>query len=279
MLLKWKKVMYWINGEVKDAIALGDRSFQYGDGGFTTMLVVGGEVQLWSYHQERLAACLTALQIMHPDWTQVYQWVKRAIDIQPTQVMCGIKIHISRGIGGRGYSVEGFGLPTVTISVFQFPTHYRTWIESGIALGICHKRLGLNPMLAGHKHNNRLEQVLLKAELEQRSLADGVVLDLNDHVIESTMANIFWFKKGVLHTPNLEQAGVAGVMRRWVIEQANLINTTVRMSCYKLDDLLSADEVFLTNSLLGVAPITAIENQVFEIGSVTHRLKKRVVSV
>lgn len=270
--------MVWINGVVQDWVSVGDRSFQYGDGCFTTMLVNSRRIEHWPYHQQRLEQSLKALSIPYPNWTQVESWLDDAL-LESKETHSGIKIHISRGNGGRGYSSQGLNSPTVTISTFAYPSHYRQWQEQGIQLGLCEQRLGLNPMLAGFKHNNRLEQILLKQELEKQGLVDGVVLDLNDHVIETTVANLFWFKQGVLYTPDLQQAGVAGVMRRYVIEQAKAMGTTVQVSCYKLSDLMSADSVFITNSLLGIAPVNAIGNARMASSESITELQKRVLSV
>lgn len=270
--------MIWINGELHDQVSVSDRSFQYGDGCFSTLLIRQGEIVHWAYHQQRIEQCLSLLGISCPDWRLIQKWIGTALENQ-TATLSGLKIHISRGIGGRGYSVAGMSSPNVTISRFAFPAHYATWQQQGLELGLCRLRLGLNPLLAGHKHNNRIEQVLLKRELESYGYVDGVVLDLNDNVIETTMANLFWFKGGVLHTPKLDQAGVAGVMRRVVLEQAQVMGTTVEVGCYKLNDLMSADAVFMTNSLLGMAAINAVDGMAIASNDLTSELQKRVLSV
>jgi 4-amino-4-deoxychorismate lyase len=270
--------MIWINGELNDQISVADRSFQYGDGCFSTLLIRHGQIVHWAYHQQRIEQCLTVLGIPCPDWSLIQQWVDIALENQEA-VLSGLKIHISRGVGGRGYSVQGIASPMVTISRFAFPDQYSQWQQHGLVLGLCRQRLGLNPLLAGHKHNNRIEQVLLKRELESQGYVDGVVLDLNDQVIETTMANLFWFKQGVLHTPSLDQSGVAGVMRRVVIEEAQVMGTTVEVGCYRLSDLMSADAVFMTNSLLGMAAINAVDGIPIASNDLTRELQKRVLSV
>jgi 4-amino-4-deoxychorismate lyase len=270
--------MVWINGNIQDRVSVDDRCFLYGDGCFTTMLVTSGQIEHWPYHQQRLTQSLNALKIPDLNWPLVESWLAHAL-VKSSEAHSGIKLHISRGVGGRGYSSQGLNSPTVTISTFAYPSHYRQWQQQGVQLGLCEQRLGLNPMLAGFKHNNRLEQILLKQELEARGFVDGVVLDLNGDVIETTMANLFWFKHGVLHTPDLQQAGVSGVMRRHVIEQAKAMGTTVEVSCYKLNDLMSADAIFMTNSLLGIAPITAVGDTPIAPSKWTTELQKRVLSV
>ena len=92
------------------------------------------------------------------------------------------------------------------------------------------------------------------------------------------MANIFWFQGGTLHTPSLSSAGVAGVMRKVVIEQALRMNIDVKESEYEMTTLLAAEEVFITNSILRLAPVTGIGNQTFSIGPITRTIQEKILS-
>ncbi|WP_165311857.1 aminodeoxychorismate lyase [Vibrio ziniensis] len=264
--------MVWVNGELSELIAVSDRSFQYGDGCFTTMLTKHGEIQHWPHHIERMNACLKMLGIFQPNWQQVEQWLQLAI---LPDAKAGVKIHISRGMGGRGYSPAHVTQPNVTISNFAFPSHYAQWQAEGLQLGICSKRMGLNPMLAGHKHNNRLEQVLLKSEMDQAGYFDGLCLDINGHIVETTAANIFWLKGATLYTPSLKNAGVAGVARRNILEYAHQLKLKVVKGDFELDHLDNAEEIFISNSLLEVAPVVQISEHKYSIGQQTLRIQEK----
>lgn len=263
--------MFWVNGELSQSISPADRSFQYGDGCFTTMQVCNGEIQFWPLHIERMESCLKVLGIPFPDWQRVELWLNNAMLNAPRS---GLKLHISRGEGGRGYSPAQVTMPNITISHFHEPEHYSLWRATGVELGICRQRLGLNPLLAGHKHNNRLEQILMKAELELSGFVDGVALDLNHHVIETTMANLFWVKDGHLLTPKLDSAGVAGVARRVILAEAEKTGIPVMIDKFKLESLLTADEVFISNSILNVAPVKAITGHQYPVGQITRRIQE-----
>lgn len=265
--------MYWLNGQLAETISLSDRSFQYGDGCFTTMLVKKGSVQYWDMHKERMQSCLDLLKIPSPDWLQVEKWLDKA-SIQSAK--SGLKLHVSRGEGGRGYSPNHIAKMNITISAFDYPEHYNKWSTDGLSLGICSLRLGLNPMLAGHKHNNRLEQVLLKGEMDEKGFSDGIVLDINGNVIETTVANIFWVKEGIIYTPNLSYAGVKGVMQRVIFELTSKVRLDVQVGHYDLQQLYNAEEVFVSNSLLGVAPITAVGTQTYVKGPITKQIQEMI---
>ncbi len=263
--------MVWVNGIVSDVVSVGDRSFQYGDGCFTTMLTKNGKVQHWEMHVERLEACLNVLAIPLPDWQQVEEWMALAL---LADTKAGLKIHITRGEGGRGYSPSQVTKPNVTISHFAFPVHYAQWQAEGLALGLCSKRMGLNPMLAGHKHNNRLEQVLLKDEMDKAGYSDGLCLDIHGHIIETTSANIFWVKGETLYTPSLDNAGVAGIARKTILNVAVECGMKVVMGDFELDHLDNAEEVFISNALLGVAPIIQVGHNQYAIGKHTRRFQE-----
>ncbi|WP_045394290.1 aminodeoxychorismate lyase [Vibrio rotiferianus] len=269
--------MFWVNGLPQTHVSLGDRSFQYGDGCFTTIKTKYGQLEHWQAHIERMQACLKTLQIPFPDWNTVFDWAMLAV---LNDEAAGIKIHISRGCGGRGYSPSGIDGPVVTISNFAFPFHYALWQENGVQLGICETRLGIQPLLAGHKHNNRIEQVLAKAEIDGSEFADAVTLNVQNHVIETTMANLFWVNDKRVYTPDLSLSGVAGVMRRKVLEFLQAEGYPVKVAQFTLADLLDAEEVWMCNSLLGVTPVSGIstpENKIeLPIGKLTRRLQRNL---
>lgn len=271
--------MFLVNGIPSHSVALTDRSFQYGDGCFTTMLVKDGFPEFWQSHCDRMNDCLDVLQISKPNWVQVLTWVQQAIHGFEYHEKCGVKLHVSRGSGGRGYGIDGAQEARITVSTFGYPERYASWQRDGIDLGISSVALGHTPMLAGHKHNNRLEQVLVKAEIEQREWQDALVLDITNNVIETSMANIFWSNaKGEWFTPLLDKAGVAGVMRRHVLKQLEALSLDCNVEAASLSVLETAQEVFITNSLLQIVPVTSIGMQKFKIGQMTRTIQEKMIS-
>ncbi|BCL69104.1 4-amino-4-deoxychorismate lyase [Vibrio nigripulchritudo ATCC 27043] len=264
--------MILVNGRPQELFSVTDRSFQYGDGCFSTLLTCKKQIQSWNYHKERLAECLTVLKIPAPNWQQVYEWCNKvALDDEKA----GLKIHISRGTGGRGYGTEGTSAPAVTVTAFAFPAHYNKWVREGIELGECKTQLGHQPLLAGLKHNNRLEQVLAKSEVEKNGWKDAIVCDIDGNVVETSVANLFWLDDGFrLCTPKLHLAGVAGIMRKQVIEEAMSRRMTLVERSFSMEEVLDAKEVFITNALLQICPVTKINETEFEIGPITKTFQE-----
>lgn len=222
-----------------------DRSFQYGDGIFTTILVEDSRLMLWDWHWQRLSQSLARLQMPALDETWVRQQAEQAISAS-SQV---VKVLISRGQGGRGYSPSGFSTPLVYVTTSPLPD-YQSQRQHGIRLGVACLKLSTQPLLAGIKHTSRLETVLLKAEAEQSGFDDLLVCDQQGYITELCAANLFFKINDQWCTPSLDQAGVAGVMRQWLLEQLN-----VQQGHYLVSALEQATAMFATNALMGVVPV------------------------
>ena len=146
--------------------------------------------------------------------------------------------------------------------------------REGIEADICDTRLGSNPTLAGIKHLNRLEQVMLRKELSATALPEAVVMDVDDKVIEGTMSNVFLVKNGQLLTPDLTRAGVAGVIRGAILELAGNINLKCEICSLGLDDVFGADEIFFCNSIAGIWPVSRIRQTHYKSGPLTRQLQQ-----
>ncbi|WP_289282725.1 aminotransferase class IV, partial [Methylophaga sp. UBA5088] len=124
---------------------------------------------------------------------------------------------------GRGYKPPLDALPQRIIASHplpDYPTHY----SEGVTVQLCSIRLSSNPLLAGIKHLNRLEQVLARNEWSTDAIAEGLMLDYQDRLVEGTMSNLFLVKDEHLLTPNLNESGIEGIMRQRVIELASVLN-------------------------------------------------------
>lgn len=248
--------MYWVNGQQQQNVDASDRAVQFGDGCFTTLAVESGDPILLSAHINRLKQGCNTLFLPHPNWSELE---KQIIDIASlTQTKSVIKIIISRGCGGRGYSSNGFITPTVIISLSSYPTHYRNQQSEGVSLGISPVTLGQNSLLAGIKHLNRLEQVLIKYHLEQTEFDDVLVCDNEGYLVEANAANLFWRKENRLFTPNLTNSGVDGIMRQSIFRLAQKNHWEIDIVREKPETLYQADEIWLTNALMPVIPVSQI---------------------
>jgi 4-amino-4-deoxychorismate lyase len=157
--------------------------------------------------------------------------------------------------------------------LYPFPDYPDTYKKQGITARFCDTRLGLNPALAGIKHLNRLEQVLARAEWTDPDIQEGIMLDMNEHVIEGTMTNLFYVKNETLYTSSLMLSGVAGIIRGIIMAMASEHGLSSIEHTFTKDELLSADEVFVCNSIVGIWPIKRIATTCFPVGVITRQLQ------
>jgi 4-amino-4-deoxychorismate lyase len=254
--------MYYqsINGQQEQHISMSNRGLAYGDGVFTTAKVLNGKVQFLSAHIERLIYSCQRLNITLPDMVKITEELKSIAQRFPKSVA---KIIITAGDGGRGYSRQGCLESNVVITFHAFPEHYVNWQETGINLGLSTLKLGISPLTSGIKHLNRLEQVLIRQELDKRNEDDLLVLNCNDDIIEASAANVFWRKDETWYTPELSDSGVAGLMRAHILETLNKVNGQQPIIIKaKITLLENIEAMFLCNSVMGVIPVRQFDNKI-----------------
>jgi 4-amino-4-deoxychorismate lyase len=241
---------------VDDVISSKDRGLQYGDGFFTTVHVQCGRLNLWKLHLERLKQCSKRLYFPTIDWLKLTDFCTDFVQTCDNKVL---KIVVTRGQGGRGYSAPTEAAPVVILYLSDYPKHYRSLSQQGLHLDISTVKLGHQPLFAGLKTLNRLEQVLIKQHAQKLKCDDVVVLDIYDNVIESSVGNIIAIKNGQAFTPKLSHCGIKGVYLQH-LEGKNKI----RQREISITDLLAMDAVFVCNSLMKLIHVNSIHSTAFE---------------
>lgn len=263
--------MILVNGISANTIHAMDRGLHYGDGLFETLTVIDGRPQFWRRHLQRLQQGCLRLGLPLPDMDLLQT---EAHTISHGAAKAVLKIIITRGIASRGYRAprQTECAPTRMLTLSPYPQYPACFWHEGVTVRLCETRLSLQPLLAGIKHLNRLEQVIARSEWSDPAIAEGLMLDMADHVIEGTVSNVFAVKHGQLLTPDLTQCGVAGITRGRVMELAGQLGIPTSIEKLNLFDLRGADELFLTNSLIGVWPVKQLAQQSFVPGPVTQRI-------
>ena len=253
--------LHLVNGSFNQAISPFDRGFAYGDGVFRTIKIVGGLPQHWPQHYQKLVADCAAINIVCPsaellmsDLSQLFL-ADSETEYHPTVA----KIIITRGEGNRGYTPPAITAPMRVVLKSDMPDYPESRFSEGVTLTVCETRLAAQPKLAGIKHLNRLENVLARMEWHNPDIAEGIMLDMHDNVIECTAANIFARFGDALITPDLQKCGVAGITRQRIIELAPTLSLKPAVETFNLEKLYQADEVVICNSLYGAWQVKAVE--------------------
>lgn len=263
----------WVNGEPTQNLSVMDSGLRYGDGLCETMAVRQGKILLETYHLECLRKGCKQLGITAPAVPALKRELEEAVRGQSQAVLNFI---LTRGCAGPDGRVAPGIQTTRIVSLEPWPEYPGQWAETGIHMRICDTHVSRNRRLAGLKHLNRLDQVLARLEwTEADKLQEGLMLDEEGSVIGGTMSNVFaWLSHGVLATPALRLAGVEGVMRRYLLEQAGRNNIQTRIASLSLTELMGAVEVFVCNSVIGVWPVAAVGAWKYRIGPMTRQAQR-----
>ncbi|WP_100641114.1 aminodeoxychorismate lyase [Alteromonas facilis] len=256
-----------------------DRALNYGDGCFTTIAVIDAKPELLTQHFQRLAhdadklnISLKNVSVVVPQYQhdvktiQTTNWkeslvamIKQVLSVHATKDLV-VKALISRGRGGRGYSPVGCDSTSIMLTVHSFPAEYKQMCARGIDIAVAQFKLARQPYLAGIKHLNRLEQVLIKQELSLESdVDDYLVCDQDDCVIEASAANVFWLDEDNRWcTPALSHAGVNGVFRQFMLEYFRAQEIPVEVDNFTVERLNSIESAFICNALMQIMPVKSL---------------------
>jgi len=265
-----------IDGREARAVSALDRGLHYGDGLFETIACLEHRPRLLERHLARLeAGCrrlalATDLAAVAAEVRELAAGAGRAI----------VKVLVTRGVAtARGYAPSGTERPTRITLRYAWPEDDAHLAQDGVRVRIAATRLGENPALAGLKHCNRLEQVLARAELRDAELAEALMFSSGGRLISGTMSNVFLVHQGRLATPRLDACGVAGVMRAAVLEAAAVAGIPAAEDALGALELERAEEIFLTNALIGVRPVRELQGAPREVGAVTRALQAQLAAV
>ncbi|AZD28533.1 aminodeoxychorismate lyase [Pseudomonas chlororaphis] len=260
----------WVDGQPADVLSLKDRGLAYGDGLFETIAVKAGQPLLLERHLLRLAEGCSRLAIA-ADQALIRSELTTYASLLGEGVL---KLILTRGDSLRGYAADPRAQPRRILQGNVPAAYPAAYAEQGIRLFPCTTRLSEQPLLAGLKHLNRLEQVLARSEWRDSEHAEGLMLDVSGRVIEGVFSNLFLVRDGALFTADLSRCGVAGVMRAEILFQAASLGIPTEIADISLEQLQQADEVFVCNSVYGIWPVLACGALRWSAGPLTRKLQR-----
>ena len=254
---------HWVNSCQDAGLELSDRGYRYGDALFETLRCHAGHWRLLDYHLQRLQRGCEKLEIPYPEpgvqshLQAAVQWLD---DHGITEASA--RLVVSRGSGGQGYGGAS-SAPVIGLSLARINLAWGQ-ATSPARLVSCDITMARQPRLAGIKHANRLEQVLAAREVQRKQADEGILATSDGEVICAVAANIFAVFDEVLLTPPIVDCGVAGTVRRLLLEklagQAGLVAREAHLSTA---DLLQARELLLTNALVGIRSVASLDGHEF----------------
>jgi len=255
-----------INGAKQSKISIFNRNVQFGDGLFETCVVENKKILFWVNHFARLNRGCEQLKISKVDESVWLSDVKKALSLCSYD-HCVVKLILSRGESLRGYGFKDDIKPVRAVIVSELQ---KTTLNNSFCLEYCQSGYDSNPKLAGIKHCNRLEQVLARAGLKSD---EGIMLDENHNVISVTQGNIYAIHGNTLITPKLDKCGVEGTRRDVILDLAKLLGIKVKVDTLSVKELGQANEVFISNSIIGIQSISQIGDISFSENLITKKIK------
>ncbi len=261
-----------VDGEPDLGLTVLDRGLHYGDGLFETIVCRNAQACFLELHLQRLAEGCARLGIRYQDFPQLAARIGGLAATQPRSI---IKLILTRGSAtARGYGAQGDERAHTVLLQYRWPPEDPAAWERGVVVRTAVARLGENPLLAGLKHLNRLEQVLIRAEWTDPLIQEALVFSSSGWLVSGTMSNVFLVTKGRLMTPAITHAGIRGVMRRVVIGAAQRGGVEVIETALDAAALHAAEEIFLTNARIGIWPVRALDGRDLAVGPSTRQLQQ-----
>ncbi len=255
--------MIRVNGKEVETVGVQDRGLHYGDGVFETIAVVDGRPRGWSRHLHRLLSGISRLRLPPLDVAtlelEVEELLRKAA--APASRMAVLKMIYTAGSGGHGYRRPQAPEPLRVLLLRPWPyseSQQQRAQRHGVQLHLCQTRLGEQPLLAGIKHLNRLEQVVARGEWDDPEVVEGVLLNHRQELVEGTMSNLFLLQDGAWVTPPLRQAGVAGTTRERLLQRLQQRGEPVVERSVPVTELENVEEMICTNALIGVWPVARL---------------------
>ncbi|WP_336345773.1 aminotransferase class IV [Halalkalicoccus ordinarius] len=276
------ELVYHVDGELVAAseatVNVRDRGFTYGDAAFETLRVYGGEPFEWEAHADRLAGTCEAIGLDHgiadDDLRDRIDATLVANDLADAYV----RLSITRGVQPGKLTPRSAVEPTVVVIVAPLPRGgpggESVWDGPARATIAETRRIPTTALPARTKTHNYLNGILARLECRETDADEAIMLDGADALTEGATSNIFFVGDGVLRTPSLEGPVLPGVTRAIVLELAESAGIAIEEGTYAVEELLDADEGFLTNTTWELRPIASVDGTVIGCGPVTDRLRR-----
>lgn len=221
-----------------------NRSFRYGDGLFETIKVYQSKILFEQFHYDRLFLGLKMLQIENAlNGLELSRLIIELCQKNNCIRLARVRLAVYRGQGNKSEFV---------IEALSLCKEMNQWNESGLTVDLYPFARKSPDTFSNFKTANFLPYVLAEIFAKEKSLDDAIVLNAFNKIADSSKANLFVIKKNEISTPALHQGCVSGVMRRFLLDELKKNNYRVRQHEISEEDLLDADEVFLTNSIYDI---------------------------
>ncbi len=257
--------------EEQATVSVFDRGFRYGDALFETLLLRNGKTFRWADHWRRFERSANFLKIPLSYTSEGLFAVAQALVERNVFADGMLRIHLTRGVGPRGYAPGGDETPFLIMSLHQAPGS-----PPRIAWNLCTSRFRITAgdPLANHKTGNRLLNVCAAMEAQEQGVEEAILLNTNNDVAEASSSNVFWISNGTVGTPPLSAGSLPGVTRKIVLELCETLAIPHVEQNLHAAALSQMDGVFLTLSSRGIVEAGTLDGNPLPRSDITARLQE-----
>ena len=263
-----------LNGEIilkeKAAISPNDRGFLYGDGIYETIRIHHGKPFLWEWHMTRLIAGAETIKLKIPLTSlEILEKTKELIYLNGSK-NCIARLTVTRGSSERGYDFTGDEISTSLICLYEMPATEK----KSVSLSITNTRVATGDILTKIKSNNKLSSIMAKRFAKERNADDGLMINSEGNITETSSANIFCIKDGIIRTPPINDGVLPGVTRRLTLGLASSLGLAAKEESITPKNLEQANAIFVTSAATGIRNVEQIEETKFPKNKLVNQLQK-----
>ena len=235
--------------------------FMYGYGVFETIRVSGKQALFLDQHYTRMVRALSVLGMTCPyQETELQPIIEKLLELNGVSEGF-VKVVCSKPTSKKqSHQEEDILIQTGTKT-------YKEEYATGLKVCLADARRNEFSKIVTIKSMNYTENILEKEAATKKGFDEAVFLNTHDHVAEGCVSNVFWVKDGVVYTPSMNCGILEGTARARVIKKCAEFQIPVQEGVYSFAELLSADELFLTNALMDIMPVSLLEDKNFDIGA------------
>lgn len=240
-------------------ISVNSRGLRFGDGLFETMKSRDGKIYQVDDHLSRLWKGMDVLDLKsgkHFTAQKMQQEIDALIKKNNHNDLARIRVTVFRRDGGLFDTISH--APEYLVQTWPLPETTGSWNSNGLVLGIYPDVKKACDKLSNLKHNNFLPYAMAALHAKKQHWNDALLFNAHDGICDSCIANVFLVKDERLFTPALEEGCIAGITRKYLIDKLEAAGMQVTACRLSEDDLMLADEVFLTNSIYNLRWVQTI---------------------
>jgi len=251
-----------------------DSGFLYGVGLFETMRSHNGVVFALADHLDRLFFSINRLSINNPYdakyLTDAVYELLRANELTDAR----IRLTLTNGPMAESQQEQS----TLLITAAKFRPYPSEYYKNGVMVTLCPFRQNPNEPTCGHKTTSYFSRMIALNQAHQLRAAEALWFTVDNRLAEGCVSNVFLVKNSVLYTPPIETPVLAGVARKAICQMALKDSIKLIEKDLLINDVLGADEIFMTNVIMQVMPIIKVEKHIVgdgRVGPMAKDLKRK----